>query len=73
MANEAVIANFHLGADKGMRLNSGSVSNSNTALYFHKRADKTIVPEGATVKVGGQNNFKILAVGDTPQASNGML
>lgn len=62
MADKTVVADDHFGADEGVGLNSGSVADLHFVLNFHKRPDKTVVPQRAAVKIGGQDDFKILTV-----------
>lgn len=51
MSNKTIITYSHHFADKRMRLHPGARTDNNIFLYLAERTDKTIIPDGTTIKI----------------------
>ena len=57
MTDEAVLADRHQFADKGMRLHPGAGADHSPLLDFGERTDKAVVPDPASIEVAGLDHL----------------
>lgn len=61
MANKAVGADCYQFADECVWLNFGTIANGDIFLNFSERPNKTVVADGAAIKVGWRHHFHVTA------------